>query len=118
MSSHKSICPSVHPLFLTYSYVAVCFPVPSLGGQAPPSRSGPSLAAEVPNLFSPEDKEKVINACTEAARAAGGGETRDAVYSFFINRVRDNLHIVPRPQLQPLCHHGGPAIPFYPNRFL
>jgi dynein heavy chain len=49
---------------------------------------------EVPNLYAPEDKEKTINACTEPARAAGQGDTRDSVYQFFIGRVRDNLHIV------------------------
>jgi len=49
---------------------------------------------EVPGLYAPEDKEKTINAMTEAARAANSAETRDSIYAFFINRVRDNLHVV------------------------
>eukprot|EP01060_Flectonema_neradi_P004124 TRINITY_DN12705_c0_g1_i2.p1 TRINITY_DN12705_c0_g1~~TRINITY_DN12705_c0_g1_i2.p1 ORF type:complete len:4231 (+),score=761.72 TRINITY_DN12705_c0_g1_i2:111-12803(+) len=51
-------------------------------------------SGEVPSLFTPEEKDKKINQSMEAAREAGMGSSRDEVYSFFINRVRDNLHIV------------------------
>eukprot|EP00762_Andalucia_godoyi_P001076 ANDGO_01965.mRNA.1 Dynein-1-beta heavy chain len=51
-------------------------------------------SGEVPNLFPADEKEKIINDTRAAARDAGAGEGRDAVYSFFISRVRENLHIV------------------------
>ena len=51
-------------------------------------------SGEVPNMFTQEEKDKKINACIEAAREAKIGGSRDAIYNFFISRVRDNLHIV------------------------
>jgi dynein heavy chain len=51
-------------------------------------------SGEVPNLFEPDEVEKYIQPVRAAARAAGVPETRDAVFQYFINRVRDNLHIV------------------------
>ena len=51
-------------------------------------------SGEVPSLFTVEEKDKKINQSMEAAREAGMGSSRDEVYSFFISRVRDNLHIV------------------------
>lgn len=49
-------------------------------------------SGEVPSLFTPEEREKRVNACLEAAQQAGINN-RDDVYNFFIGRVRDNLHI-------------------------
>jgi dynein heavy chain len=51
-------------------------------------------SGEVPNLFPHEEREKVINELRPIAADAGISEMRDAIYAFFINRVRDNLHIV------------------------
>ncbi len=51
-------------------------------------------SGEVPNLFLPEDKEKIINELRPAASEAGVNNTRDAIYDFFITRVKSNLHIV------------------------
>eukprot|EP01064_Diplonema_japonicum_P034413 TRINITY_DN7114_c0_g1_i1.p1 TRINITY_DN7114_c0_g1~~TRINITY_DN7114_c0_g1_i1.p1 ORF type:complete len:4107 (+),score=1152.60 TRINITY_DN7114_c0_g1_i1:350-12322(+) len=51
-------------------------------------------SGEVPALFPPEEKDKKINACMQAAQAAGRGGTRDEVFAFFISRVRDNLRCV------------------------
>ncbi|KAH9600450.1 Dynein heavy chain AAA lid domain [Trypanosoma melophagium] len=50
-------------------------------------------SGEVPSLFIPDEREKRVNACLEAAQERGITD-RDDVYSFFISRVRDNLHIV------------------------
>jgi dynein heavy chain len=49
---------------------------------------------EVPNLFEPEETEKVLSAVRITAKAAGVGEQRDAVLSYFIRCVQENLHIV------------------------
>ena len=51
-------------------------------------------SGEVPALFPPEEKDKKINAVTQAAQAAGRGSGRDEVFAYFISRVRDNLRIV------------------------
>jgi P-loop containing dynein motor region D4 len=46
-------------------------------------------SGEVPNLFEPEEFEKNIIGCRAAAKEAGIAEgNRDAIYDFFINRVR------------------------------
>ncbi|CAD2218708.1 Dynein heavy chain, N-terminal region 2/Hydrolytic ATP binding site of dynein motor region/AAA domain (dynein-related subfamily)/Dynein heavy chain AAA lid domain/P-loop containing dynein motor region/AAA+ lid domain/P-loop containing dynein motor region D4/Microtubule-binding stalk of dynein motor/ATP-binding dynein motor region containing protein, putative [Angomonas deanei] len=50
-------------------------------------------SGEVPSLFTPEEREKRVSACVEAAQQQGITD-RDEVYNFFISRVRDNLHIV------------------------
>jgi dynein heavy chain len=49
---------------------------------------------DVPNLFDLDEREQVIGAIRQIAREKGYPEDRDSVYQFFINRVRDNLHIV------------------------
>ncbi|RNF23496.1 Dynein heavy chain family protein [Trypanosoma conorhini] len=50
-------------------------------------------SGEVPSLFTPDEREKRVNACLEAAQERGITD-RDDVYNFFISRVRDNTHIV------------------------
>jgi dynein heavy chain len=51
-------------------------------------------SGEVPNLFEPEEVERYIGPCRPLAKEAGLPETRDAVFGFFINRVRQHLHVV------------------------
>ncbi|XP_018800561.1 PREDICTED: dynein heavy chain 6, axonemal [Bactrocera latifrons] len=52
-------------------------------------------SGEVPNLFEGDDYEKVILDAREACNTAmAGGCSRDEIYKFFINRVRNNLHVV------------------------
>ncbi|KAJ3321819.1 Dynein heavy chain 6, axonemal [Boothiomyces sp. JEL0866] len=51
-------------------------------------------SGEVPNLIEFEEREKILGELRPIAREKGLGEDRDSVYQFFINRVRDNLHIV------------------------
>jgi hypothetical protein len=54
------------------------------------------LSGEVPNLYdAPEAYEKVIQGTQSSARVAGiSDEDRDGIFSFFISRVRCNLHLV------------------------
>ncbi|XP_032594376.1 dynein axonemal heavy chain 6 [Drosophila grimshawi] len=53
-------------------------------------------SGEVPNLFEGDDYEKVILDCRDACTASKKDEScqRDEIYKFFINRVRNNLHVV------------------------
>jgi len=51
-------------------------------------------SGEVPNLFPPEEREKIINQLRPEAEQAGVHDTRENIYNFFITRVRNNLHIV------------------------
>ena len=52
-------------------------------------------SGEVPNLFEPDEYERMVIGCRAAAKEVGIAEgDRDAIFSFFINRVRNNLHIV------------------------
>ncbi|ORZ39411.1 dynein heavy chain and region D6 of dynein motor-domain-containing protein [Catenaria anguillulae PL171] len=49
---------------------------------------------DVPNLFDMDEREQIIGNLRQVAREKGYPEDRDSVYQFFINRARDNLHIV------------------------
>lgn len=51
-------------------------------------------SGEVPNLFEPDEMERIIAAVRPLAIAAGKVETRDAIYLHFVQLVRENLHIV------------------------
>ncbi|KAI8818687.1 dynein heavy chain and region D6 of dynein motor-domain-containing protein [Fimicolochytrium jonesii] len=51
-------------------------------------------SGEVPNLFEFDEREKILGELRSVCREKGLPEDRDSVYQFFINRVRDNLHIV------------------------
>ena len=51
-------------------------------------------SGEVPNLFEAEEIEKYIQPVRALAKNAGYPENRDGVFQFFINRVRDKLHVV------------------------
>jgi dynein heavy chain len=51
-------------------------------------------SGEVPNLFANDEWERIIAAVTPACTALGIPETRDNVKLHFIERVRENLHIV------------------------
>jgi dynein heavy chain, axonemal len=51
-------------------------------------------SGEVPNLFDPEEIEKIIGLVRPLAKAAGKVETREAILQHYIYLVRENLHIV------------------------
>ncbi|XP_030566728.1 dynein heavy chain 6, axonemal [Drosophila novamexicana] len=53
-------------------------------------------SGEVPNLFEGDEYEKVILDARDACNESKKDEScpRDEIYKFFINRVRNNLHVV------------------------
>lgn len=51
-------------------------------------------SGEVPNLFEPEELEEIRGNLTPFARAAGIEDNADSMFKFFIERVRNNLHVV------------------------
>ena len=51
-------------------------------------------SGEIPDLFPPEDVDDIINAVRGEAKAAGLPDSREAVWKFFIDKVRTNLHMV------------------------
>ena len=51
-------------------------------------------SGEVPNLFGKDEIGGIVDEVRAAGKAAGVGETQDALYAFFLERVRTNLHIV------------------------
>eukprot|EP00658_Telonema_sp_P-2_P079821 TRINITY_DN7820_c0_g1_i5.p1 TRINITY_DN7820_c0_g1~~TRINITY_DN7820_c0_g1_i5.p1 ORF type:complete len:561 (-),score=159.75 TRINITY_DN7820_c0_g1_i5:83-1765(-) len=50
-------------------------------------------SGEVPSLFPPDERDKMINSSAEAAREKGITH-RDEIYNYFIARARDNMHVV------------------------
>eukprot|EP00051_Salpingoeca_urceolata_P021740 m.344195 g.344195 ORF g.344195 m.344195 type:complete len:1098 (-) comp19853_c0_seq7:121-3414(-) len=51
-------------------------------------------SGEVPNLFAPDELEEVRGDLAGPAKQAGVEDTPDNMYKFFIERVRNQLHIV------------------------
>nr|CAD7588833.1 unnamed protein product [Timema genevievae] len=50
---------------------------------------------EVPNLFESDEYEKVVNSLRPSAKEVGIAESnRDAIFDYFISRVRSKLHLV------------------------
>ena len=48
----------------------------------------------IPNLFGKDDIPGILDAVRKPAVKAGVNETTDALWAFFIDRVRANLHVV------------------------
>ncbi|GBG24991.1 Dynein heavy chain 6, axonemal [Hondaea fermentalgiana] len=51
-------------------------------------------SGQVPNLFEPEDREKILSAMRPIAKAKGRSEARDDLLALFTDRVREQLHVV------------------------
>jgi len=51
-------------------------------------------SGEVPNLFPQDEMDRIIADMSPALKEAGIPESRDNAKLFFVNRVRDNMHIV------------------------
>lgn len=53
---------------------------------------------EVPNLFAPDEKGEIMEAVAGPAQAAAEDKNAEfsplALFAFFVNRCRDNLHVV------------------------
>ena len=48
----------------------------------------------VPALYADDEKEVVINGVRDEVRAAGLGETKEACWRYYVDRCRNNLHVV------------------------
>ncbi|TKS92669.1 Dynein heavy chain 2, axonemal [Collichthys lucidus] len=64
-------------------------------------------SGEVPNLYKQDEFVEVCNALSESARKDNVAETPDSLFSYLIERVRNNLHIVlcMSPVGEPFRHH-------------
>ncbi|XP_031567025.1 dynein heavy chain 2, axonemal-like, partial [Actinia tenebrosa] len=51
-------------------------------------------SGEVPNLYKPDEFEEVRTALSDSARKDGIADTPESMFAYFIERVRNNLHIV------------------------
>jgi dynein heavy chain, axonemal len=51
-------------------------------------------SGEIPDLFPVEDKDDIINAMRSETKAAGLLDTNDNCWMTFINKVKENLHMV------------------------
>jgi len=51
-------------------------------------------SGEVPNLFPSDEIAGICDEVRSAAKAEGVAETTDALFNFFLSRVRNNLHLV------------------------
>ena len=51
-------------------------------------------SGDVPNLFAPDEKDRVVSDCRDYTASIGKSLTKDSVYSTFISCVQANLHCV------------------------
>ena len=51
-------------------------------------------AGDVPNLFAPDEKDRVVSDCRDYTASIGKPLTKDSVYATFISCVQANLHCV------------------------
>eukprot|EP00899_Mesostigma_viride_P014884 jgi/Mesvir1/23397/Mv21091-RA.2 len=51
-------------------------------------------SGEVPNLFAKDEMQGILEELRPIAKREGSGETADALYALFLERVRANLHVV------------------------
>jgi len=51
-------------------------------------------SGEIPNLFLPDEKVIIIDELTDRAKQEKIPQTREAIYSYFVDTCRENMHIV------------------------
>ena len=51
-------------------------------------------AGDVPNLYEPDEIERIVSTVRPLAKAAGKLETRDVVFAHYVQLVRENMHVV------------------------
>ena len=51
-------------------------------------------SGEVPNLFAPDELEGILSKVRPLAKAAGMLDTKDVIMKYFVQLVRENLHVV------------------------
>lgn len=49
---------------------------------------------KVPNLFNKDDLTMIFDTIRPIAKKAGAGETDDDLFTYFIEKVRESLHVV------------------------
>ena len=48
----------------------------------------------MPNLFARDELPGLLEEVRAASKEAGAGETPDQLYTFFLSRVKANLHVI------------------------
>jgi len=51
-------------------------------------------SGEIPNLFATEEKNQICEELADKARAVNQGDSREQIYGYFVQKCRENLHIV------------------------
>ena len=51
-------------------------------------------SGEVPGMFASDEKDRIVVDVRDWVAATGGNPSKEGCWSAFINRVRDNLHVV------------------------
>ncbi|KAG2448089.1 hypothetical protein HYH02_007114 [Chlamydomonas schloesseri] len=51
-------------------------------------------SGEVPGMFAQDEKDRIVADIRDWVTATGGNPSKDGCYTAFVNRVRDNLHLV------------------------
>lgn len=51
-------------------------------------------SGEIPNLFLAEEKVIIIDELTDRAKQEKIPQTREAIYAYFVDTCRENMHIV------------------------
>jgi len=51
-------------------------------------------SGDIPDLFPPDDKEEIINSIRGEVKANGIVDTNENCYSFFLQKVKENLHMI------------------------
>jgi dynein heavy chain len=51
-------------------------------------------SGNIPDLFAPEEKDDLMNGVRSEAKQAGIIDTRENLWSYFIDKVKRNLHVV------------------------
>eukprot|EP00918_Siedleckia_nematoides_P047463 GHVU01103954.1.p1 GENE.GHVU01103954.1~~GHVU01103954.1.p1 ORF type:complete len:437 (-),score=89.72 GHVU01103954.1:1052-2257(-) len=50
-------------------------------------------SGDIADLFPSEEKDRIVNNVRPAAKSAGYADTKESLWSFFIGRIRKNLHV-------------------------
>ena len=51
-------------------------------------------SGEISDLYTEDDKSNIINLVRAKCKSEGKGDTNDEIYQYFIDKVRENLHVV------------------------
>ena len=51
-------------------------------------------SGDVPNLYAPDELERIVGGCRAAVKAAGKVDARDVILQHYVQTVRERLHVV------------------------